>query len=521
MTVLHHSANRVMVPRWRKWNFTSLSGELNSLHNQPTRHAFSGQIPTVSAQSELDARIRSFVERRGVYEAADLVSAASVLNIHGNPAVEDAALYILSDANPPRWAVTLARRTMKHTTGLARTEVDDTHYVEDGENFESLCDDIASLKSTLSRSPRNAVRWIDLARCYTALGQHGSAAKAIQIATQLAPDNRFVVRSAVRFHVHEEDYGKAHALLLHSEALRYDPWLLSAELAVANLAGRPLRNFRTASKMLQADIEPRHLSELAGSLSAIEYAAGRTKQARRLLRQALQDPNDNALAQAEWSAQHGLDVVNPSQLVLPMSFEARAIHSLRRRHFSAATNHGKNWLADQPFALDAAHFVTAIAGLLADDHRTAVEAARVGLTTNPRDPSLLNNLAFSLVNLGDIKGAVKAIALVPAVVKPREAAVLEATRGFIFYRNGQREEGNNRYRKAIVALEHLGDRSPAAVAALLWSREEVRFRSTDPREAFEAADRLVAVSAGTIEVDELKTRLTPEIEGYRASLHFE
>jgi hypothetical protein len=99
---------------------------------------------------------------------------------------------------------------------------------------------------------------------------------------------------------------------------------------------------------------------------------GKVKQARRLLSTALLDPTDNALAQAEWSAKRGLDIVNTDLFDMPRSYEARARYYYRNEQFDEALRCGELWLADQPFALDPAMFTSFVAAMFVDDQAAAI-----------------------------------------------------------------------------------------------------------------------------------------------------
>ena len=60
----------------------------------------------------------------------------------------------------------------------------------------------------------------------------------MDIAVALQPNNRFVLRSAVRLYTHYDLADKAIWFLKHSTATMYDPWLLSSELSVSMLMKR-------------------------------------------------------------------------------------------------------------------------------------------------------------------------------------------------------------------------------------------------------------------------------------------
>ena len=61
---------------------------------------------------------------------------------------------------------------------------------------------ISTIRKRLSDGPRNAHLWLELGRLHTFAGNNRAAYKAFRIAVQLAPNDRFVLRSFCRFSVH-------------------------------------------------------------------------------------------------------------------------------------------------------------------------------------------------------------------------------------------------------------------------------------------------------------------------------
>src|SRR6202041_937686 len=122
---------------------------------------------------------------------------------------------------------------------------------------------LARLKRIVRRQPRSALQWTDLALAHTVLGNVESARKAIRVAIALSPDNRIVLRAAARFYVCENDLDAARSVLSSDlNRLLSDPWLLAADIAIADLADQPLKFGNRARKLLETDLAPRHLSEL-------------------------------------------------------------------------------------------------------------------------------------------------------------------------------------------------------------------------------------------------------------------
>src|SRR5262249_3826120 len=147
------------------------------------------------------------------------------------------------------------------------------------------------------------VRWVDLAWVYTALGQRDPARRAMEMALRLGPINRFVARAHARFSVHLNDFDRARAFLNSDQVSLDDPWMLSAEIAVATLQGQSSRHVKRARKVVESGrLHASHVSELACALASLAISAGKPKEARRLLRLALEAPTDNTLAHLEWIA---------------------------------------------------------------------------------------------------------------------------------------------------------------------------------------------------------------------------
>src|SRR5206468_3863980 len=114
-----------------------------------------------------------------------------------------------------------------------------------------------------------------------------------------------------------------------------------------------------------------------------------------LFRHALISPTENAVAQATWAdSAAGLDVTDECHLVLPHSNEARARDAARIGEWRRAITESAVWLVDQPFSVTAAAFATYAASMGAMDYRLGEELARMGLSANPSNALLRNNLAF-------------------------------------------------------------------------------------------------------------------------------
>jgi tetratricopeptide (TPR) repeat protein len=458
--------------------------------------------------AELGRRIAEFKRSPGLFEAADLVGAAIVLGREMSAEVREAARIVYESSLP------VARELSERILLQSSQHEDEPGNLPSGvdldfeRSYENDRSRISQLRRIVSRYPRSALQWTDLALAHTTLGNSRAAEKAIKVALDLTPGNRTVLRAAARFYVHEHDPAKARAVLSTDEdRLRADPWLLAADIAIADLANDSPKHIRRARNLLEADIAPRHLSELAAALATIELAGGRRRQARKLFANALQDPTDNSLAQAEWAVPLGVDIpavqANP-----PLNFEAETRHLLREARFDEAVVQARLWLKDQPFSLQPAIHVSYIASALTEDYRTAIEACRKGLRSNAGDPMLMNNLAFSQASAGLVEDAISTFSGINFGEDANGHLIWLATKGLVAFRSGSIDEGRALYEESVRGWQAQdGQADSAARAAIFWAKEEILAVTDHVPVAMRVMDVLFNRSSKDIELRALYGRV--------------
>jgi tetratricopeptide (TPR) repeat protein len=319
---------------------------------------------------------------------------------------------------------------------------------------------VASLRAIVHREPRNSVRWVDLGREYLVLGLMDQTARCVRVALALAPENRFVLRSAAHFYVHVEDTRAAQRALDGAvKASDADPWLLSARLALRS-GSVPVRAAR--QRLARGDLSAWHAGELAAALGTLELAAGKDRDGRALMRRSLVDPTENALAQAVWIGQQtGVEVDFAAREYPQRPYEALARSFEKDLRWQETCEAAEQWLADQPFSLDAASS-TCMNALRLGDYERARDAATAGLRANT-DATLLNNRAFAKAQVGDWEGAVgDLMRLNHTGADAVTRCCAAATGGLVLFRAGQPDSGRARYFEAIDGLHRL--RKPHLVA---------------------------------------------------------
>ncbi len=152
------------------------------------------------------------------------------------------------------------------------------------------------------------------------------------------------------------------------------------------------------------------------------------------------------------------------------------------------------WQSDQPFDPRAAVFVSYTAAVGLEDYEVAQAAAEQGLIANPHYALLRNNLVFSLASQGKIMEAEEHLSQVEVPARgTREHATLTATRGLVAFRAGELARGRALYAEAQSELLSLRERDLAALAGMMWAREELH-RGTP--EATSAISRAMDLAKG-------------------------
>ena len=413
--------------------------------------------------------------------AVDLVSAATVLG--ESSTARGAAEFILENGS----GVSLvAQQLARGLLGIAVPAKESVQPI----SRQRLIHDVKELKARRLTQSRNAFVWADLARLYVLLGQIEPARQAIRIAINLAPAERFVLRSATRFLLHSKDHEQALHLLRSNPRTPVDPWLTAAEIAVSSVVGKTPKFVRRGQELLKsADVPPFHTSELASALASLEMFEGNNRKANKLFIKSLKEPTDNALAQVVWASKRtGLGVVNSSLLQRPNSSEAKTFDAYNRAQWSDVVIHANTWSQHEAFSARPRLLASAVAASLLDEPELSEKIARSGLEANPGDAALINNIAFALIEQGKPEEALKELSLADKNrITPVEAICLIATTGLAYFRVGAAEDGRRYYEAAIEAATRHNNQSMKALAKLYLARELVLQKNPDGFKEFRKA----------------------------------
>ncbi len=467
MPLQYDDIYRRVVPRWRASDHTTSSGELASLRKPPN-------LPDRTAR--LQQVLDDFRRVPTLSTAADVLGAAIVFN--ATDLAIGAADFVL---NKGLLATAASVKLANHVLKLPANPPSES---------ESTRSEIARLRRGLHLDPRNAIRWLDLARAYTLLGQPHKAEVAVTRALALAPAHRYIARSAARFYLHRGQPDRAHHLLISTPTTALDPWILAAEAAVASVLHKDPEFYRDSKDVLRnCSFAPRHLSELASAIGTLELTNGSTKRARKLFRLALEEPTENSVAQARWATNiDGGIQVEDRHFEDPLSREARAWYFYYAEHWDSALQNFWTWHFDEPYSFKPCATGSFVAAEILGRYGDAADLARSGLTANPGHPLLLNNLAYALILQGRLHEATHVLerfrlSSVPAV----DTIALRATTGLLAFRLGYTNLGRNLYRGAIqhATLRDLPEL--ATLAELHLGYEEFRVGNPKAQEHIKAA----------------------------------
>jgi len=177
-----------------------------------------------------------------------------------------------------------------------------------------------------------------------------------------------------------------------------------------------------------------------------------------------------------------------------LAFEADTKAAFASAQWEKAERAASAWLADEPFSSRPAITCSFLHAVAFEEHQTAIQILRSALKANPDDPQLLNNLAFSLANIGKTEEASDLVRnAIQAADKEDLKIAAVATSGLIAFRMGNADTGRAKYREAIRMADECKLHSTKAHATLFLAREERLAKTPEAdstlKEAIELADK--------------------------------
>lgn len=486
------SRPRRVIPRWRDFHTTARLGECDSFQT-------TAEVP----EADLGDLKALWIKSRSPALAGEVLSAAS----------------LGGDTQLAREAAEYLRGRKADVSPIALSMADSILNSESESDLHSAAATqglTASIRRALRAHPYDPIGWCELSRVYAIQGQHKKSERAMRTAISLGKENRYILRSAARCFLHLDEAERALRLLEKSPRSKHDPWLTSAAISAATVSNRSPRLFRTAKSLASdSNLSVFHRAELCAALGTLEMEHGNDKKARRLLSDALQRPTENVVAQAWWAKtnQH-LNIILPAELLQQShSFEANTFALIRTDQWHHALSASEQWLKDEPFASRPAVETSFIKTVAFEEFDDAIKILSHSLRTNPGDPLVINNLAFSLANVGEFQNARRILRLSDQAKNADSDNVsLRATEGLICFREGNVVQGREHYKQAISLARKSKDERRLGIAMAFLAKEEVRAETEQAQRAREEArealkgkdDPLLKLMAQNLEYGPLK-----------------
>lgn len=514
---------RNMLPLWRSYDDTSLVRELEFTGHRilPVRFDRYGDFK------------EAWDNKHTIISAADLVNAAVASGNTSGPETLSAAEFMLhhqQECSP--LAIDVAKSIIE-----PREIQNDIETSKKKPTFEERVSDLISgltnqenetkariglLRKQIYNHCYNPIAYCELSRCYASLGYDKKAEQYMDYAVFLAPQSRYIVRSAVRFYIHIKEFGKAKKAIFHSGLINNDPWVMSAEIALESLMGKNSRYIIKGRQLVfSGDISPFSCSELCFSICNVDKAYGKRKDVRRMFYRGIEDPNDNSLAQATFFAKNDDDfIVDLAKFnSLKHKNEADMRKSFGMGDFEGAFVSSLLWMQDYRFEHRPIEYAFIISCDFLKKYEYAISIINKSLKTNPKDPVSVNNLAYALGLSDRTSEAEKALSAIDIKKLPKDNnpnyICLAATWGLVAYRKGETNAGREMYNLAIQAAKKLGDDNLMVKAKLNMIREEIRSSVEVDEKLLKEMESLR--TEGNAETQQLKKDILVEVDKKKGS----
>jgi hypothetical protein len=471
MTNIYELKNRLLVPNWRDFKRTTKLGELGILNATNTYEIDNSII-------KLD-----WTKNKTIGVAADLINNSFISNDFSEE-LHEAIKFV--EANSEHSSIALLSLIEKIKCEINPKNEESVKILEKNidsiNEFNSILNDklfnriINKTKNLTKNQQSNAINWIELARLYTIKNQIEKADRCITVALGLSPNNRFVLRSAVRFFIHTAQEEKAIYYLKKSQATKDDPWLISAHIATSKLMNRYSPFIKTGERIINSkDFSTFDLTELSSSLGTLELEHGSFKKSKPLLDLSLKNPNDNSLAQFEWLSKKDNRLLFNIDFFQKVKnpFEAFAYENFQKGNFQESFYNCINWYLDFPYSKRPLVFGSYIASLL-EDYDASIIMCLAGLRLSNNEIGFLNNIIYSLCLKNDFNEVPKYLELLKNIqsdLSNEEKIAIQATLGLYYLKTKEIEQGKELYKISIENSKKLKNDYYYYLAIINFTRE--------------------------------------------------
>lgn len=455
-----------VVPKWLNFSDALRKSEIIT----PRKHPF--KINQITKEN-VDQEYKEFKESPSIDNAFSLLSAAIITN--DNQLKRDIAFFLKKKIKPSELSLDLVEKVL---------DVE-----EDKDGLPDINLQIAKIKKWVSKYPKSAIPWVELGRFYTIKGQHNKASRAVTVALNLAPTDRYIVRCGVRFFLHIFDFDSAWYYIHKANKNLRDPWLKATEINVSLLAKKRTPNFKNILPSDPLSIDVFHYSELYETFGLLELDDGNINKAKKQFKIAWKNPAETVITHGEWVIRNKLQGLRESStLDYDRSLEALTWIQYYKLNIDAALKTAGEWELEETYSRSP-YMVRASIACNAGFPNEAAEILRRGLLINPDDPPLLNNLCYSLLKAGDVYKAEKVFSRMrPEETGNKERLIVYlATKGLLEFKRGNALLGKELYFSAIDKSRKIGSRYFEAKAYLNLVLAEIETSSDDVKKHAQAA----------------------------------
>lgn len=450
-----HQRSRI-IPRWLEYYKAIKTGELTLSGKSPFK------INKVTKES-IEVDLQEFMTKPTSLMACRLMGAGIVVGDHQLSL--DMATYININGGVDLLSASLADKILKVDNETEQITEADVR--------------IANIRKWTSEYHNDAIAWIELARAYTIKGLKEKAKKAVIIALQLAPYDRYIVRCAVRYFLHIGDYERAWHCVNKASKSHFDPWIKATEVNVANILTRSTPTFIKQIPNELSFEQLFHFSELLESYGYLELESGNDRKARKKLRLAWQNPTESVITHAAWIIRNKLPALKESSdLEFSRSPEANTWQHYVDLKLDDAMDAAQKWELEEPYS-KYPFIVGACIACNADKPDIGIMIAERGLKIDPENKAILNNLCYALLRVDDTLSASKHINKLYPKNETESDLIALATIGLYEIKNNNIVKGRELYAKVIRKFKQLGKHNLQAEAMLNLAIAELDVSTSD------------------------------------------
>jgi len=411
--------------------------------------------------------------QRSIESAVDLLDAALLSNKHD--LAFEAAAFLVGQPKKVADRVLLAATHIMSNRPIAVYQ----HGLE-AVSSNASTEVIRRLKERLRIHDRDPVTAVELARLYTRRGQLESANRAMNVAITLAPNDRFILRSATRLLTMTDQGERALNLLRRAEGAVSDPWLQSAEIATSELNNKGSKFANSALRRIKsADKLPQSMSELALALATLEYKSGaKARNTFQMIRAGLNHTTENALTQAVWLTDNmgSMFAERFPEFLLPNeAHEARALETFEQGAFIESERECALWVGDQPFQSRGPSLLATINIVHLGRYDVAAIVAENAMQLHPLDWEIANSAVVARALNNQVEQAKTNLHRLKGLCKSEVSQIfLAAAQGLVSFKAGDVESGREHYTRAFAIARRAKRPDLVSVAAMYYAEAEAQ-----------------------------------------------